>query len=78
MKALSEQIGGSHYKEMKIQVVEYCYANNIGFLEGAAIKYLSRWRKKGGIDDLKKAKHFCELLIELAQKDKGGEKNEKN
>ena len=69
MNALKTQISGSHYKDMKILVVEYCYANNIGFLEGAIIKYVSRWKKKNGINDLKKDKHFCELLIELAEQD---------
>lgn len=65
MESLKKQVNGSHYKDMKIQVVEYCFHNNIPFMEGAIIKYVSRWRNKGGIDDLKKAKHFIEMLIEL-------------
>ena len=63
--ALNKQIDGGHYKDLKIQPIEYIHANNIPFAEGCAIKYLTRWRSKGGIPDLEKAKHFIELLIEL-------------
>jgi hypothetical protein len=68
MTALNEQIGGSHYKDMPIQPVEYIYHNNIGYFEGCVIKYVSRWRKKGGVEDLKKARHFIDLLIEFEKK----------
>ena len=61
---LQQQVGGNHYKKMAIQVVEFCYKNNIPYMEGAAIKYLCRWRDKGGIEDLKKAKHYIDLIIE--------------
>lgn len=73
MSALATQIGGGHYKKMKIQVVEFAHANNIGYMEGSAIKYLCRWRDKGGIQDLQKAMHYIDLLIELetASKDRG-------
>lgn len=67
-KALDIQVGGDHYKTMRIQPVEYIHANNIPFIEGCAIKYLTRWRHKGGVEDLRKAKHFIELLIELEVK----------
>lgn len=67
-EALETQIGGDHYKSMAIQPVEYIVANGIGFCEGCAIKYLSRWRAKGGIEDLKKARHFIDLLIEQEAK----------
>lgn len=63
--ALTKQVSGSHYKAMKIQPIEFIHANHIPFPEGCAIKYLCRWRDKGGIADLEKAKHFIELLIEL-------------
>jgi len=63
--ALATQIGGSHYKTFKIQPVEYIHANNIPFLEGNAIKYISRWRTKGGVADLDKAIHCINLLKEL-------------
>lgn len=63
--ALSSQVGGSHYKDLPIQPVEYIHANRIGYFEGCVIKYVSRWRAKGGIGDLEKAKHYIDLLIEL-------------
>jgi hypothetical protein len=66
--ALSQQEGGSHYKNMAIQPVEYIHANNLGFLEGNVVKYVSRWRSKNGIEDLKKAAHAIALLIELEQR----------
>ena len=65
---LTKQVAGDHYKKLKIQPIEYIHANNIPFAEGSAIKYLTRWRDKGGIADLEKAKHFIELLIELEKK----------
>ena len=66
--ALDVQVDGSHYKDQAIQPVEYIHANNIGYMEGNVIKYVSRWRKKNGIADLEKAKHYIELLIELETK----------
>ena len=63
--ALETQIGGSHYKSQAIQPVEYIHANNIGYFEGCVIKYVTRWKNKNGIQDLEKAKHYLELLIEL-------------
>lgn len=63
--ALATQVGGSHYKDMKIQPVEFIHANNIPFIEGACIKYLCRHRYKGRAEDLRKVIHFCEMLIEL-------------
>lgn len=65
--ALDRQEGGDHYKNKSIQPVEYCMANSIGFMEGSVIKYVSRWKDKGGVQDLKKAKHFIELLIEYEE-----------
>ena len=62
---LAIQVGGGHYKKMAIQPVEYVHANGIGYFEGNVIKYVSRWRDKNGIDDLKKARHYLDLLIEL-------------
>jgi hypothetical protein len=58
------QIGGNHYKKLQIQPWDYILANNIGYCEASAIKYLSRWKDKGGIADLYKAKHFIDKLIE--------------
>lgn len=72
-KALDYQVDGSHYKDMKIQVVEYCMANEIPYMEGNVIKYVSRWRSKNGITDLKKARHYLDLLIE--EEEKNGQVN---
>ena len=66
--ALDIQVGGDHYKQYKIQPVEYIHANKIPFIEGNVIKYVTRWRSKGGIADLRKAIHKLELLIELEGK----------
>lgn len=66
--ALATQVAGSHYKSMKIQPVEYIHANGIGYFEGNVIKYVTRWRDKGGISDLEKAKHYIDLLIQLEAK----------
>jgi hypothetical protein len=67
--ALDVQVAGDHYKT-KIQPIQFIHANNLGFCEGNAIKYLCRHKKKNGIEDLKKAKHYIELLIELEYGDK--------
>lgn len=70
--ALSSQVGGSHYKDCKIQPIEFIHANNIPFCEANAIKYLCRWRIKNGIQDLEKAKHYIDLLIELEKRNDRG------
>lgn len=62
---LSVQVGGGHYKSFAIQPVEFIHTNNVPFIEGNCIKYLMRWREKGGIKDLEKVKHYIDLLIEL-------------
>ncbi len=62
---MDKQVGGDHYKEMAIQPVEFIHKNGIPYIEGCAIKYLCRWRKKNGVEDLEKAKHFIDLLIEM-------------
>ena len=59
-----------HYRT-DIQPIEYIVANNMGFCEGNVIKYISRWEMKGGIDDLEKAKHYIEMLIEHENKRNG-------
>ncbi len=64
MKSYKKQVGGSHYKKYKIQPVEFIVKNNIGFCEGNVIKYVLRFKDKGGIADLEKAKHYIELLID--------------
>lgn len=64
-KANERQVGGDHYKKLVIQPWDYITANNIGYLEGCAIKYISRWRDKGGIKDIDKAIHFLEKLKDV-------------
>ena len=68
MSNLDRQVGGNHYKDLAIQPIEYIHANNIPFIEGCIIKYVSRWRNKNGVNDLEKAKHFLDMLIELEGK----------
>lgn len=58
-----QQVGGDHYKTMKIQPVEFILANGLGFCEGNIVKYTCRYKQKGGIQDLKKVIHYAELLI---------------
>jgi len=69
MSANDNQVGGSHYKGKAIQPWDYIVANNLGYLEGNIVKYISRWREKGGIDDLRKVVHYAEKLIEVATKE---------
>lgn len=66
---LLRQVGGSHYKDRAIQPVEYMMSNELGYVEGAVVKYVTRWKYKGGIEDLKKAQHFLELLINFVERD---------
>ena len=63
--ALMKQVGGSHYKDKAIQPIEYIHANNLGFCAGNVIKYVTRYKDKNGVQDLEKAKHYLEMLIEL-------------
>jgi len=67
MKSYKKQVGGSHYKKYKIQLVEFIVKNNIGFCEGNIIKYVLRFKEKGGVQDLEKAKHYIELLIDTTK-----------
>jgi len=60
---LDRQVDGNHYTNMAIQPAEYILANELGFAEGNVVKYVSRWRNKGGVTDLEKAKHYLEMLI---------------
>ena len=64
MSAYKKQIGGSHYKTMKIQPSQFINDNKLLFAEGNAIKYICRHAHKGGREDLKKAIHYIEMIIE--------------
>jgi len=65
VKANEYQVAGSHYADNPIQPWDYITANGLGYLEGNIIKYTTRWRRKGGIEDLKKVIHYAEKLIEV-------------
>ena len=63
--ALKTQVGGSHYKGMKIQHVEFVHANGIPYIEANAIKYICRHRQKNGRQDIEKAIHYLQILLDL-------------
>lgn len=65
MSALQTQEGGGHYKGLPIQPVEYIYKNDIPYLEGNIIKYVTRHKDKNGAEDIRKAIHYCQLILEL-------------
>lgn len=71
---LDTQVGGNHYKDYKIQPIVFIHANNIPFCEANAIKYLLRHRAKNGPQDLEKAKHYIDLLMQMEYGDKDIEK----
>lgn len=65
MGANSKQIAGEHYKKYgDLQPWDVILKWNLGYLEGTALKYIARWRDKGGLDDIRKAIHFLEKLLE--------------
>jgi hypothetical protein len=68
MTALSNQVGGDHYKGKAIQPIIYIHANNLGFCEANVVKYVTRHKEKNGAADIKKAIHYLELLLELEYK----------
>lgn len=65
MNALDRQVGGEHYRSFTIQPVEFITKNQLGFLEGCVIKRMCRYKAKNGVEDLKKAIHEIELLIQM-------------
>ncbi len=69
MSANDQQVAGNHYKNQAIQPWDYIVQNNIGYLEGNIIKYISRWRNKNGVQDLRKARHYLDKLIEIETKE---------
>ncbi len=69
MRANDVQHGGSHYRDKAIQPWDFIIANNLGYLEGNVVKYVTRWKEKNGVEDLVKAKHYLEKLLEVATSD---------
>lgn len=63
-EAPKEQVGGSHYKRMEIDVFEFAERNGLTFMEASAIKYICRHRFKDGLRDLRKAMHTINRLIQ--------------
>ena len=61
---MREQIGGTHYSDLAIEPIDFITANNLGFCEGNIVKYITRWKAKNGIEDLKKARWYIDFLIE--------------
>ncbi len=62
---LSVQVGGGHYKEFEIQPIEYCMRNGLDHCQSNIIKYVTRHKHKGGLQDLEKARHYIDLLIKF-------------
>lgn len=65
VRADYKQVGGNHYKDKAIQPWEVIERNHMGFFDGNALKYIMRYREKGGVEDLRKAAHYIEKLIEM-------------
>ena len=79
MKALETQIGGNHYKDMNIQPLEFIMANNLPYCESNIIKYVCRYKSKNGLQDLLKARHYLDILIEHEQRrTKSGDSEERS
>ena len=64
MSIWKKQVGGNHYRKYKIQPSEFCTQNKLLYPEGTVIKYVIRHQDKGGKEDLLKAKHFIDMIIE--------------
>ncbi len=62
---LDTQVGGSHYKDMKIQPVEYIHANGMPYMDGNVVKYISRHRNKNGAEDVRKAIQYCQMILQM-------------
>jgi hypothetical protein len=65
MSANNFQVGGDHYAKNTIQPWDYIVANELGYLEGNIVKYITRWRDKGGIQDIDKVIHYAQKLKEV-------------
>lgn len=73
--SLGYMVGGSHYRKYKIQPIEYAMANKLNYCEANAIKYVTRHRDKNGAEDLRKAIHNLEILLELEYGEKVSEEH---
>jgi hypothetical protein len=68
-KATDVQVGGGHYKLLAIQPIEYIHANKVPYLEGNVIKYVTRHKSKNGKEDIEKAIHYLNLILEMEYAD---------
>jgi len=68
MKSLKKQIGGSYYRDMKFQPIEFIMANDLGFIPACIIKYACRYKNKNGVEDLEKIIHYAQLEIDNINK----------
>ena len=59
-----EQVGGTHYSSLAIEPIQFIETNNLGYHEGNVVKYISRWRNKNGLEDLKKQRWYLDKMIE--------------
>lgn len=76
MKPSEKQIGGDHYRNKKIQPKDYAMANDFNYFQTLILRYITRYKDKDGIEDLKKGRHTFDLLIEYEEqngKEKGTE-----
>jgi hypothetical protein len=70
MNALNKQVGGNHYKDMKIQPLEFAELSGLSPAQAKTIKYLSRFLNKNGIQDIDKAAHCYEIFVDLYEQSK--------
>jgi hypothetical protein len=75
MSALDIQEGGDHYRKLKIQPIEFIHANELDFLQGNVVKYITRHKNKNGAADVRKALHYCQLILELQYKEESNGTN---
>ncbi len=71
--AIDRQVGGQHYKGAGIQPIEFILSNDLGYIEGNVVKYIYRWKNKRGLEDLEKARHYIDILIESINSGRNGQ-----
>lgn len=69
----AKQVGGDHYSNKKIAPIDYILANNMGFIEGNIIKYITRYKEKNGAQDVEKVIHYAEMLMAHLKEDESYE-----
>jgi hypothetical protein len=65
MNPLKRQVSGRHYKDFVIQPIEFIIKNKLDFVQGCIVKYICRYKNKGGDEDIKKIIHYCELILKI-------------